>query len=120
MEVVKIFKRTLPWNDLAFPFLMRLGITGAQWFDLVTREKNGDEESAWKYLQNNQGLYIMDAFKSAGFGEIPVILAYDFSYERRRQENLIRIYPSMHWVSDIATPDEIRALFDRCCRKKTN
>ena len=39
MEVVKIFKRTLPWSDLAFPFLMKLGITGAQLFDLVSREK---------------------------------------------------------------------------------
>lgn len=80
----------------------------------ATREKNGDEERAWKYLQNNQGLFILEAISKAGRGSLPVILAYDFSYEMRRLENLKRVYPTMHWVPDTITPDEIRKAIEEC------
>ncbi len=79
----------------------------------VTRECNGDPERAWKYLQNNQGLYILDGFRKGGFGDVPIVLAYDFSREKRRFEHLRRLSRNLHWVSDSVTPEEIRELFER-------
>jgi CheY-like chemotaxis protein len=80
---------------------------------VATREHNGDPVRAWRYLQLNQGLYILDAMRRAGHGDLPVILAYDFSRQRRRLEHLSRIHPSLHWVPDAVTPGQIRALMDR-------
>ncbi len=41
----------------------------------ATREHNGDPERAWRHLQNNQGLYVLDALSKAGHRELPVVLA---------------------------------------------
>lgn len=75
----------------------------------ATRENNGDPVRAWKYLENNQGLFILAALREAGHGALPVILAYDFSREPQRYRNLQRIHPSLSWVPDAVTPEEIRA-----------
>jgi hypothetical protein len=79
----------------------------------ATREHNGDPVRAWRHLQNNQGLYILDALRRAGHGHLPSILAYDFSREPRRYEHLLRVHPSLHWVPDAVTPAQIRSLMDR-------
>ncbi len=81
-----------------------------------TKEHNGDPVRAWKHLQNNQGLYILAALREAGFGEMPVILSYDFSLESRRFDHLRRLYPALHWVPDAVTPEQIRRLLDRIIR----
>jgi hypothetical protein len=104
----------LIYLDMRFDRIPRVDLMGDH--NAVTREKNGDEECAWKYQQNNQGLFILEAVNKSGHGHIPVILAYDFSYEIRRLENLTRIYPSLRWVPDTVTPDEIKKLIDDCCR----
>ncbi len=78
----------------------------------VTRDQNGDPERAWKYLMNHQGLYILAALRKAGFGDYPVVLAYDFSEEPRRFENLKRQYPNLVWVSDAVSFTEIRELLE--------
>ncbi len=78
----------------------------------ITKKENNDENRAWRYMQNNQGLFILDALKKADCLEIPVILAYDFSQETQRFEHLKRIYPLLHWIPDAVTPDQIQALFD--------
>ena len=78
----------------------------------VTREHNGDPNRAWKYLMNNQGLYILAALKKAGFANLPVVIAYDFSKEPRRFDNLKRQYPNLQWVSDAVSFKEIQSLFD--------
>jgi hypothetical protein len=75
----------------------------------ATREHNGDPVRAWRHLQLNQGLYILDALRRAGHGDLPVILAYDFSRERKRYERLVRAHPTLCWVPDAVTPAEIRA-----------
>ena len=80
--------------------------------DQVTKEHNGDPIRAWKYLMNNQGLYILAALKKAGFAHLPVIIAYDFSKEPRRFDNLKRLYPNLEWVSDAVSFKEIQSLFD--------
>lgn len=75
----------------------------------VTREHNQDAARAWKFLQLNQGLFILDALKAAGFGHIPVILAYDFSREEKRLLNLRRTHSNLTWVPDAITATEIEA-----------
>jgi CheY-like chemotaxis protein len=78
----------------------------------ATREHNGDPVRARKHLQNNQGLYILDALERAGLGALPVILAYDFSRQHKRYENLLKRHPTLRWVPDAVTPGEIRALME--------
>ena len=79
----------------------------------ATREHNQDASRAWKYLQNNQGLFVLDAIRQGGFARIPVVLAYDFSREDKRWQHLKKLHPSLHWVPDAVTPAEIRALLER-------
>jgi CheY-like chemotaxis protein len=78
----------------------------------ATREHNGDPVRALRHLQNNQGLYILDALERHGLGGAAVILAYDFSRQPKRYENLLRAHPTLRWVPDAVTPAEIRALMD--------
>lgn len=79
----------------------------------ATREHNQDGARAWKDLQNNQGLFILEAVRTGGFSRIPVILAYDFSREDKRWQHLKKLHPSLNWVPDAVTPVEIRALMER-------
>jgi len=79
----------------------------------ATREHNGDPIRAWRHLQMNQGLYILDALRRAGHGRLPVILAYDFSRERKRFERLAGTHPTLRWVPDAVTPAEIRELMEQ-------
>ena len=76
----------------------------------ATREHNGDPIRAWRHLQMNQGLYILDALRREGYSHLPVILAYDFSRERKRFERLVAQHPTLRWVPDAVTPTEIREL----------
>ncbi|MCA9541360.1 MAG: hypothetical protein KC620_20810 [Myxococcales bacterium] len=74
----------------------------------ATRENNGDPVRGWRYLQNNQGLFILHALTEAGFGSMPVILSYDFTREATRLRHLQKRYPSLAWVPDAITPEAIR------------
>jgi CheY-like chemotaxis protein len=78
----------------------------------ATRDCNGDPTRAWKHLQNNQGLYILDSLRRAGYGGVPVVLAYDFSRESRRYKILRQAHPCLSWVRDAVTPAEIRDLLE--------
>ena len=78
----------------------------------ATKEHNGDPVRAWRFLQTNQGLYILEAIRNGGHAHIPVILAYDFTRQKKRYEHLARIHPSLHWVPDDVSPGEIRSLMN--------
>lgn len=82
----------------------------------ATRQHNGDPLRGWRYLENNQGLFILDALARAGHGQLPVILAYDFGREPARRKHLQRRYPKLRWVPDAVTPTEIRATLLECLR----
>ncbi len=69
---------------------------------------NGEEERAWKYLQNHQGLFILAHLAAQGYSALPVLISYDFGQELRRFGLLKRTYPHLDWVGDGAGPDEIR------------
>ena len=79
----------------------------------ATREQNGDPERGWRYLQNNQGLFVLAAVADAGHDDVPVVLAYDFSREGARLRNLRKRYPRLAWVPDAVTPEEIRMTMNR-------
>jgi len=81
----------------------------------ATREHSGDPERAWRYLETNQGLFVLDALRKSGFGDIPVILSYDFAREPQRAAHLMKVHPSLRWVRDAVTPEEIAALMDELC-----
>lgn len=74
----------------------------------LARRLGGSQERALRHLQNHQGLYILEAMRGAGYGHLPVILAYDFSHERERFAHLSRQHPNLTWVPDAITPEEIR------------
>ena len=84
----------------------------------ATREHNGDPERAWRYLETNQGLFILDGLRRGGFGDIPVILSYDFSREPQRAAHLQTVHPSLRWVRDAVTPEEVAALVDELCAQR--
>jgi CheY-like chemotaxis protein len=111
-EAIDLLKREpvdLLYLDMRFDRIPREDLLGDHF--QVTREQNGDPERAWKYLMNHQGLYILSALKKEGFADLPVVLAYDFSEEERRFENLKRQYPNLVWVSDAVSFTEIEDLF---------
>lgn len=100
----------LVYLDMRFDRIPRSDLLGDH--AAATREQNGDPLRAWRYLENNQGLFILDALSRAGHGDLPVILAYDFSREGARLRHLQKRYPRLRWVSDAVTPEEIRALVE--------
>jgi CheY-like chemotaxis protein len=73
-------------------------------------QHSGDTERGWRYLQNNQGLFILRALRAAGWTSLPVIISYDFSHELRRWERLSHQDPRLRWVGDAAGPAEIERL----------
>lgn len=101
----------LVYLDMRFDRIPRTDLLGDH--ATATREHNGDPLRGWRYLENNQGLFILNAMHQAGFGAVPVILAYDFSREAGRLHNLRKRYPRLEWVHDAVTPDEIRAVMHK-------
>lgn len=79
-------------------------------FAQALRDCNGDERRARRQLENHQGLYILRELAEAGFGVVPVILAYDFSREAQRFARLVERYPLLQWAPDNVTPAMIREL----------
>ena len=79
--------------------------------EAAIREHNGDAMRGMKYIVNNQGLYILAALRQAGFADLPVVVAYDFSKEPRRFDNLKRNYPRLQWVSDVVSFGEVINIF---------
>ena len=101
----------LVYLDMRFDRIPREDLLGDH--AAAAEQHNGDSKRAWRYLQNHQGLFILDAIRRAGGGGIPVILAYDFSREGARLSHLQKSHPRLWWVPDAVTPDEIRDLMDR-------
>ena len=116
-EAIGILRRRpvdIIYLDMRFDRIPHIDLFGDH--DHITREQNGDPERAWKYLMNHQGLFILAALKQADFSALPVVLAYDFSEEPRRFENLKRQHPNLKWVSDAVSFTEIEALFESLAR----
>lgn len=97
--------------DMRFDRLERSRLLGS--IDDAVRRHNGNVERGYRYLANNQGLFILEELRTHGYEYIPVILAYDFSHELSRFEVLARRHPNLSWIPDAISPEEIRARLDR-------
>ena len=80
------------------------------------RSVAGNLRRAHERLARDQGLHILAALREHGHGALPVILAHDFGREPQRFEHLSRVHPSLTWVPDDVTPEEIQARMLRLLR----
>ncbi|MCB9528664.1 MAG: hypothetical protein R3F65_20195 [bacterium] len=101
----------LVYLDMRFDRIPRAELVGDH--AAATAARDGDPARGWRYLQNNQGLFILDALARAGHADRPVILSHDFSREPARWRALSRRYPRLEWVHDAISPAEIRARMTR-------
>lgn len=64
---------------------------------------NGDPVRATRFLEENQGVYILAALRAVGC-EVPAVFSHDFSGEPRRWAALERKYFPVSWLADNASP----------------
>lgn len=107
VEALRLFQQEGPWDaiylDMRFDRAERLlGDVGA----LVDRFA-GDTERARRFLEDNQGAYVLAALREAGC-TAPAVFSYDFAGEPRRFANLSARYAPLDWLSDTAGPAEVR------------
>ena len=74
----------------------------------LVRRFAGDEERARRFLEDNQGTYVLAALRAAGCS-VPVVFSYDFDGEPRRFANLSKRHGPLAYLSDTAGPAEMRA-----------
>ena len=79
--------------------------------DALAARFGGDGERARRFLENNQGAYVLAALRDAGWPQ-PVVFSYDFDSEPRRFRNLADRYGPLSYLHDTAAPAEIRAALD--------
>ena len=92
IEILATGPVDLIYLDMRFDRIAVEELTGD--LEHAIRIHNGDETRGLRYLQNNQGLYILAALKEKGFEPLPVIVAYDFSRELQRYNHLTRSHPT--------------------------
>lgn len=74
----------------------------------LIRRFAGDEGRARRFLEDNQGTYVLAALRDAGC-TLPAVFSYDFDGEPRRFANLSRRYGPLAYLNDTAGPAEMRA-----------
>jgi len=109
LKLLKGEKIDLIYLDMRFDRSPRESLWGDH--ARITREQNGSGERAWRYLANNQGLFILAHLHEEGWCQ-PTILSYDFSREPGRWRFLSRRYPQLAWLPDTVTSEEIRRQMD--------
>ncbi len=80
----------------------------------LLRRFAGDAVRARRFLEDNQGTYILAALRSQGC-RLPALMSYDFDGEPRRFQNLVRLHGPVAYLSDTAGPAEIRAALVKLC-----
>jgi CheY-like chemotaxis protein len=76
--------------------------------DALVERHNGDSARAQRFLEDNQGAYVLAAIRDAGHRQ-PALMSYDFDGEPRRFENLRARYGPLAYLTDTAGPQETRA-----------
>jgi CheY-like chemotaxis protein len=110
LEALEAQTVSVVYLDMRFDRLPPEALVGD--LERALREQ-GSLERAQRHLAQHQGLFILQALREHGYAELPVILAYDFSREPQRFERLSRLHPSLTWVPDAISPEEIRARLAR-------
>ncbi len=67
---------------------------------------NGDLERARRFLEDNQGAYVLAALRERDC-TLPVVFSHDFTGEPRRWANLKRRYAPLDYLPDNAGPSEV-------------
>jgi len=78
----------------------------------VAERVDGDQDRAWRFLEDNQGAYILAALREEGHG-VPVVFSYDFDGEPRRWKHLVGSYAPLSYLTDAAGPDLIRRTLEQ-------
>jgi CheY-like chemotaxis protein len=78
--------------------------------DALVSRFAGDADRARRFLEDNQGTYVLAALRDAGCA-LPVVFSYDFDSEPRRFRNLERRYAPLRYLTDTAGPAEMRVAF---------
>lgn len=68
---------------------------------------SGDRAQALRFLENNQGAYILAALRKAGH-RLGVVWSYDFDGEPRRWKHMAKTYAPLTYLSDNASPQDIQ------------
>ncbi len=76
--------------------------------DALVERHNGDSVRARRFLEDNQGAYVLAAIREAGHRQ-PALMSYDFDGEPRRFENLRARYGPLAYLTDTAGPQETRS-----------
>ena len=80
--------------------------------DQLTDRFAGDVDRARRFLENNQGTYILASIREAGH-QHPAVFSYDFDSAPRRFRNLVRRYGPLRYLNDTAGPKEIQEALSR-------
>ncbi len=95
----------LIYLDMCFDRTPRGDLLGDH--EAMAARHGGDDERGWRFLERNQGLFILDALKSAGHAHIPILLSHDFSTQPARWAHLSAQHPNLRWLPDTMGPKEI-------------
>jgi len=74
----------------------------------TTQRFHGDVGRARRFLEDNQGTFVLAALRAAGC-TLPVVFSHDFSSEPRRFRHLQRLHGPVGYLPDSASPEAIRA-----------
>lgn len=80
--------------------------------DDALERSNGDAERARRFLEDNQGVFVLSALRDAGHS-VPAVFSYDFDGEPRRWRFLAKRYGPLQYLTDNASPDDIRGALER-------
>ncbi len=72
-----------------------------------TARLGGDRQRARRFLEDNQGTFVLAALREAGH-QLPVVFSYDFGEEPRRFRNLSQRFGPLQFLDSNAGPVEIR------------
>ena len=109
----------LVYLDMCFDRTPRSKLLGDH--HAMTTRHAGDEERGWRFLERNQGLFILDAIKTGASVDLPILISHDFSGQPARWTHLSQQHPNLDWLSDTMSPQEINdALIKAIKKHKTN
>ena len=74
----------------------------------VAARFNGDRERALRFLEDNQGTFVLAALRAAGH-TVPVVFSYDFDGEPRRWGHVERHHAPVAYLGSNAGPEQVRA-----------
>lgn len=76
--------------------------------EAIAARFNGDLDRTRRFLEDNQGTFVLAALRAAG-QSVPVVFSYDFDGEPRRWGHVERHHAPVAYLGSNAGPEQIRA-----------